>query len=192
MQPNLFSRSDLYRMLAAALIKKKPLPPECWSVVKFDEEVTAAGEEYDPDLFARHHDALITCVYYLVDFACRMPEWINLSLSNARVHQMCGVISDEIEQITYEPDEVVAAHGKLKSRLTAKLAVQTCLIYREETERVIVEKDRMKRHQRTVNPAKNKESNPISRSKQWQSALAQEIFQKVCGKKSASEQPGLF
>lgn len=128
MQPKLFSRSDLYGMLAAALIKKKPLPPDDWSVVKLDEEVSSAGSEYEPNLYLRHTDALATCVFYLVDFACRMPEWINLSTENERVREMCGELADEIEQITYEPEAVIAKHGKLKSWLKAILAVQTCWI----------------------------------------------------------------
>ncbi len=156
MQPNLFSRSDLYGMLAAALIKKKPLPPDDWSVVKLDEEVNRAGKEYNSDLFARHHDSFATCVFYLVDFARRMPEWISLSTENERVRKMCGELADEIEQITYEPEEVIAKHGKLKSWLKAILAVQTCWIYREETERVIAEKEEAKILSRTQQLIKSK------------------------------------
>jgi hypothetical protein len=121
-----------------------------------------------------------------------MPQWINLSTENKRVRQMCGELADEIEQITYEPDAVIARHGKLKSWLKAKLAVQTCLIYNEETARVIAEKEQEKRLQRTEKPNKNKEINLISQPKQWQSALAQEIFQKVSGRQNTSEQPTLF
>ena len=192
MQLNLYSRSDLYHMLAAALIKKKPLPPEFWSVVKLDEEVHCAGKEYNPDLFARHHDALMTCVFYLVDFARRMPEWISLSTENERVRKMCGELADEIEQITYEPEAVIAKHGKLKSWLKAILAVQTCLIYNEETARVIAEEEQANHLQRTQESAKDKECKPISQPQQWQSALAREILNKVSGKQSVSEQPGLF
>lgn len=191
-QPNIYARDEIYRMLLTALVKKKPLPPEDWSVVKLDEEVTSAGSEYEPSLYLRHQDALATCVFYLVDFACRMPEWINLSTDTARVREMCGELADEIEQITYEPDSVIAKHGKLKAWLKAKLAVQTCWIYREETMRVIAEKEQVKRLQRIEKPAKNKESKPISQPPKWQSVLAREIFQKVSGKKSASEQPSLF
>ena len=106
--------------------------------------------------------------------------------------KICGELADEIEQITYEPESVIARRGKLKSWLKAILAVQTCWIYREETTRVIAEKEEAKRLQKTVNPAKNKESKPLSQPKQWQSELAHSIFQKVSGKKSASEQPSLF
>ena len=133
----LYARDELYRMLAAALIKKKPMPPDDWSVVKLEEEVFHAGSEYEPNLYLRHRDALLTAVFYLVDFARRMPEWINLSTETSRVREMCGELADEIEQITYEPEAVIAKHGKLKVWLKAKLAVQTCLIYREETTRVI-------------------------------------------------------
>ncbi len=192
MQPILYARDELYRMLAAALLKKKPLPPDDWSVVKLDEEVRCAGREYNPNLFSRHQDALITSVFYIVDFARRMPEWINLSTENERVRKMCGELADEIEQITYEPDAVIARHGKLKSWLKAILAVQTCWIYREETTRVIAEKEQKKCLERTQKPTKNKENQPISKPNKWQSALAQQIFLKANGKQNASEQPSLF
>ncbi|HRH42964.1 MAG TPA: hypothetical protein PKY82_15145 [Pyrinomonadaceae bacterium] len=192
MQLNLYSRSDLYHMLAAALIKKKPLPPEGWSVVKLDEEVYRAGKEYNPDLFARHHDALITCVFYLVDFARRMPEWINLSPENEKVRKMCGELADEIEQITYEPEEVIAKHGKLKSWLKAILAVQTCWIYREETERVIAEKEEAKILSRTEQLIKSKSLEANAQKDKWQSDLARSIFNKVSGRQNPSEQPSLF
>jgi hypothetical protein len=188
----LYARDELYRMLTAALINKKPLPPSRWSVVKLDEEVRCAGKEYDPNLFSRHQDALLITIFYLVDFACRMPEWINLSNETERVRKMCGELADEIEQITYEPEAVIAQHGKLKSWLKAILAVQTCLIYRDETARVIAEKDHHKHLQRKQESTKDKESKLISQPQKWQSALAQQIFQKVSGKQSASEQPGLF
>lgn len=187
----LYARDELYRMFAAALIKKKPLPPKDWSVVKLDEEVRLAGKEYDSNLFSRHRDATLTSVFYLVDFARRMPDRVNLSTENERVRKMCGELADEIEQITYEPDAVIARHGKLKSWLKAILAVQTCWIYREETERAIAEKEQKKCLQKTEKPNK-KESIPISQPKQWQSALAQEIFQKVSGRQNSSEQPSLF
>ncbi|NJM51922.1 MAG: hypothetical protein HC846_00200 [Blastocatellia bacterium] len=191
-QPKLYARDELYRMLTTALIIKKPLPPESWSVVKLDEEVSRVGSDYEPSRYLRHQDALATCVFYLVDFACRMPEWINLSNTNERVREMCGELSDEIEQITYEPEAVIARHGKLKAWLKAKLAVQTCWIYREETERVIAEKKQAKRVQRIEKPDKIKERKPISQPKQWQSALAQEILIKVSGKQNSSKQPSLF
>lgn len=191
-QPKLYARDELYRMLTTALIKKKPQPPNDWSVVKFDEEVYQAGSDYEPNLYLRHTDAFVTCIFYLVDFARRMPEWINVSTTNERVRKICGELADEIEQITYEPEAVIAKRGKLKSWLKAILAVQICWIYREETTRVIAEKEEAKRLQRTENPAKNKESKPLSQPKQWQSEVAHSIFQKVSGKKSASEQPSLF
>lgn len=178
----LYSRDDLYRMFAAALIKKKPLPPDDWSVVKLDEEVYRAGKEYNPDLFARQLDALATSVFYLVDFARRMPEWINLSTENFLVCRMCGELADEIEQITYEPEVVIAKHGKLKSWLKAILAVQTCWIYREETERVIAEETETKRLRLINQPSKVETTNQISESDKWQSELARSIFQKVSGK----------
>ena len=193
-QPKLYARDELYRMLTTALITKKPLPPESWSVVKLDEEVSSAGSEYEPSIYLRHQDALATCVFYLVDFACRMPEWINLSTDTARVREMCGDLSDEIEQITYEPDAVIAKHSKLKAWLKAKLAVQTCWIYREETARVIAEKEEAKRRERIKQPAKIKNAEPISQTPKWQSDLARAIFQKVSGKsaENSSAQPSLF
>jgi hypothetical protein len=190
-QPKLYARDELYRMLTTALVKKTPVPPDDWSVVKLDEEVYRAERDYEPSIYLRHQDALATCVFYLVDFACRMPEWINLSTTNERVREMCGELSDEIEQITYEPEAVIARHGKLKSRLKAILAVQTCWIYREETDRVVAEEEQQKRLLRMAKPGK-KESNPISQTDKWQSDLARSIFNKVSGKQSASEQPGLF
>jgi hypothetical protein len=193
-EPTLYAREMLYRMLAAALIKKKPLPPNDWSVVKLNEEVYQAGKEYETNLHLRHHDALCTCIFYLVDFARQMPEWINLSTETARVREMCGDLADEIEQITYEPEAVIAKHGKLKAWLKAKLAVQTCLIYREETERVIAEEEEAKRLSRIKQPIKNPLPDSNSKPDKWQSDLARSIFQKVSGKSSenSSPQPSLF
>lgn len=178
-------------MLAAVLSKKKPLPPADWSVVKLDQEVSRAGSEYDSDLFSRHWDALLTSVFYLVDFARQMPERVNLSTTNERVRQMCGELADEIEQITYEPNEVIARHGKLKSWLKAILSVQTCWIYREETERVIAEEAQIKRRKRIPQSHQTTVAKSTQPGK-WQSALAKAIFQKVSGKQKVSEQPSLF
>ena len=190
----LYARDELFRMLAAALIKKKPLPPEDWSVVKLDEEVYRAGSDFEPNLFLRHSDALATCLFYLVDFARRMPEWINLSTETGRVREMCGDLSDEIEQITYEPEAVIAKHGKSKVWLKAILAVQTCLIYREETERVIAEEEEARRLSRIKQPIKKQMPGSNSKPDKWQSDMARLIFQKVSGKSSenSSAQPSLF
>jgi uncharacterized protein YdcH (DUF465 family) len=190
----LYARDELYRMLAAALIKKKPLLPEDWSVVKLDEEVYRAGSDYEPNLYLRHRDALATCLFYLVDFACRMPERVNLSIETQRVREMCGELADEIEKITYEPEAVITKHGKLKVWLKAKLAVQTCLIYREETERVIAEEAEAKRLSRTKQSLKDNTLNSSSQLDKWQSDLARSIFQKVSGKstENSSPQPSLF
>lgn len=193
--PNkLFARAEIYRILTIALIEKKPQPPDDWSVVKLDEEVYLSGSEYEPNLYLRHADALRTSIFYLVDFARRMPEWINLSTETARVREMCGELADEIEQITYEPEAVIAARGKLKAWLKAKLAVQTCLIYREETERVIAEEAEAKRLSRVKQPLKNNIPKSSSQQDKWQSDLARAIFQKVSGKSNekSSEQPSLF
>ncbi len=193
-QPKLYARDELYRMLAASLIKKKPQPPKDWSVVKLDEEVSRAGSDYEPIIYLRHHDALRTSVFYLVDFARRMPEWINLSTETMRVREMCGDLSDEIEQITYEPDSVIAKHGKLKAWLKAKLAVQTCLIYREETERVVAEEAEAKRLSRTKQPERCENTRSNSRQDKFKSDLARAIFQKVSSKptENSNAQPSLF
>lgn len=193
-QPKLYARDEICRMLMTALLIKKPLPPTGWSVVKLDQEVTHAGREFEPNLYVRHHDALASSVFYLVDFACRMPDRVNLSATNKRVRQMCGELADEIEQITYDPQAVIVRHGKLKSWLTAILAVQTCWIYREETERVIAEKEEAKRQLRTKQPAKTVKSAEIPPSPKWQSDLARTIFQKVSGNstENSSAQPSLF
>ena len=191
----LFARVEIYRILTEALIKKTPLPPKGWSVVKFDEEVFRAGREYDPDLHSRHKDALATSVFYLVDFASRMPEWINLSTTNERVREMCGELADEIEQITYEPEAVIARHGKLKGWLKAKLAVQTCLIYGEETERNIAEQDEAKCLRRLNQPKLDSREHSKPTAETSESSLARQIFQKVTGRaqeETASEQPSLF
>lgn len=180
----------LYLMLADALIKKKPSPPESWSVVEFGEEVRTSGKFFEPDRRLRHTDALLTSVYYLVDFASRMPEWIDLSTINERVRLMCGELADEIERITFDPERTIAEHSKLKSRLKAILAVQTCWIYREETDRRIAEMEEAKRQQRISPP--NKDNSSKNSSSKWQSALAKEIFQKVCDKQNSSAQPTLF
>lgn len=190
----LFARVEIYRILTEALIKKTPLPPKGWSVVKLDEEVYRAGKEYELDLYSRHRDALSTSIFYLVDFASRMPEWINLSTTNERVREMCGELADEIEQITYDPEAVIARHGKLKVWLKAKLAVQTCLIYREETERNIAEQDEAKRLRRLNQPKVNSPINSKPIAENVKSSLAREIFHKVTDKplRPASEQPSLF
>ena len=190
----LFARVEIYRILTEALIKKTPLPPQGWSVVKFDEEVYRAEKEYDPDLHSRHRDALCASVFYLVDFACRMPEWINLSTTNERVREMCGELADEIEQITYEPEAVIARHGKLKVWLKAKLAVQTCFIYREETTRNIAEQDEAKRLRRLNQPKVNSPHISKTIAENEKSSLARQIFQKVTrsAQDTASEQPSLF
>jgi hypothetical protein len=194
LENKIFPREETYRILTTVLIEKKPLPPAAWSVAGLDEEVFRAGREYEPDSFLRHKDALETAVIYLADFAHRMPEWINLSTTNARVRKMCEELAAEIGKITFNPDETIARHGKLKSQLKAKLAVQTCWIYREETERNINEEDEAKRlrrlNPRPVNLHNNSKSNAVNRKL----SLAQQIFQKVIGKaqQQDSDQPSLF
>jgi hypothetical protein len=80
---------------------------------------------------------LQTCLFYLIDFARRITDRINTTETNDRVKLLCRELSEEIEKITQQPAEVIEKHGKLKVWLKAILAVQTCLIYREETARNI-------------------------------------------------------
>src|ERR1041384_2884501 len=117
----LLARDEIYRMLAGVLAQKRPEPPAGWSVARLDEEVFRGGARVEPDLFRRHRDAVLTSVFYLVDFAGKMPDWINLSISSKRVREMCGELADEIEQITYEPEAVVKKRGRLKGWLKAIL-----------------------------------------------------------------------
>lgn len=193
-QHKLYARDEIYRMLAAALIEKKPQPPENWSVVKLDEEVTSAGRDYEPNLYLRHGDALLTAVFYLVDFARRMPERVDLSTETVRVHDMCGELADEIEQITYEPEAVIARDGKLKVGIKAILAVGTHLVYCDETDRFIAEEREAKRQSRIQLPVKNKTLDASSRQDKWLSDLARTIFQKVSveSNEKSSAQLSLF
>lgn len=190
----LFARCVIYEILLGALVNKSLAPPEGWSAARLDEEVYLAGKDYEPDLYLRHRDALCTSVFYLVDFARRMPERVNLSRANRRVRELCGELADEIEQITYEPDAVINRHGKLKIRLNAILSVQTCLIYREETARHIAEADEAKRLSRLNPPHADQPDKRIEKTKISRSSLARAIFQKVAGRaqEDASAQPSLF
>lgn len=190
----LLSKDDIYKILINALIEKLPLPPADWCRSKLDEEIRKATREYEPNAFVRQKDVLETSLFYLVDYALRMPERVNLNESNVRVKQMCEELAFEIEKITLEPEKVVEKHGKLKSWLSAILSVQTCLIYCEETDRYNAEQDEAKCLNRLAQ-AKRK-SLPIKRKSEdkWQSDLAKSVFQKVVGttNKDLSDQPSLF
>ncbi len=185
---------EIYPMLVVALAKKCPLPPADWSVVKLDEEVFKADKNYEPNQFLRQKDALHSALYYLVDFAVRMPERVDVSENNKRVCEMCRELAAEILKITVSPDEVIARHGKLKSWLKAILAVQLCFIYREETERYIAEQDEAKRIARLALPKTNLLFDVPIKEKNWQSALAKNIWQKANAQDAAesSEQLRLF
>ncbi len=189
-ETKLLTRDEIYLILINALVKKIPEPPVGWCASQYQRELWDMTEEYEPDPFLRQSDAVEKCLYYLVDFASRMPYWINVSETNVRVGNMCGDLADEIYLITREPETVIAKHGKIKAWLYAKLSVQTCWIYREETDRRIAEMEEAKRQQR-ISPLKKDNSSKNSSSK-WQSALAKEIFQKVCDKQNSSAQPTLF
>lgn len=105
-----------------------------------------------------------------------MPEWINLSTENERVREMCSELADEIEQITYEPEAVIAKHGKLKSWLKAILAVQTCLDLPWRNDGVIAEKEEAKILSRTQQLIKSKSLEANTQTDKWQSDLARSIF----------------
>ncbi len=196
----IFTRDEIYQKLIAALEHKEPLPPAGWCASQLDEELWRAGSDYEPDAFLRQDDALSTCFAYLVDFAMRMPEWINTTETNERVRKMCGELADEIEKITFAPGEIIGERGKLKSWLKAILSVQTCLIYREETERVIAEDDARKRATRLSPPKTGKSVAASADKEKWQSDFAKSIFEKTLGKtseklleqSSEQEQPSLF
>lgn len=194
----IFTRDEIYRKLVAALTDKQPLPPAGWCASQLDEELWRATKEYEPDAYLRQQDALRTCLAYLVDFAVRMPEWINTTETNARAKEMCAELADEVEKVTVKPDEIIDERGKLKSWLKAILSVQTCLIYREETARCIAEQDAAKRAARIAPLKVNQISAAPAEDKKWQSDLAKNIFQKAVGTSPAkvseqsSEQPSLF
>ncbi len=194
-EQKIFTRDEIYRKLLAALRDKRPLPPAGWCASKLDEELWRATRRYEPDAFLRQKDTLETSLCYLVDYAARMPERVNLTESNRRVKEMCEDLAIEIDKITREPDEVIARHGKLKAWLHAILSVQTCLIYREETERFIAEEKEAKRASRASEPPKN-DSPPVSANvkEKWQSDLARNIWRNAHNKMpdDFSGQPTLF
>ncbi len=195
----ILTTDEIYRKLIAALECKQPHPPVGWCASQLDEEIRRAGREFEPDAKLRQEDALQTCLFYLVDFARRMPEWINTTETNTSVKLLCLELSEEIEKITLRPAEAIERGGKLKVWLKAILAVQTCLIYREETARNINRQDEAKRAA-MFSPVKNKPVDDASfNEKERYSALAKNIFENVCGKssvkpsdKSPESQPSLF
>jgi hypothetical protein len=198
-QNKIFIRDEIYSILIRAITDKLPLPPAGWRASQLDEELWRATKEYEPDAILRQRDALETCLAYLVDFSARMPEWINTTESNGRVKKMCEELACEVEKITVSPAEIIATRGKLKSWLKAILAVQTCLIYREETTRVIAENDASKRAARLAPPKPNALFDAPAKAGTRQSDLAKNILQKVIGKTSAKPpeqssepQPSLF
>ena len=189
------TRGEIYQTLVAALNEKCPAPPKGWCASQLDEELWRATRKYEPDALLRQQDALQTSLFYLVDYASRMPERVNLTESNERVRKMCEELADEIEKITHRPGEIINERGKLKAWLKAILSVQTCLIYREETTRFIAEGDAAKREKRAAQ-VQNYSSPPTSKndSGKWQSDLAKNIFQKANAKiqPQSSDQPSLF
>lgn len=195
----ILTTEEIYRKLIAALECKEPHPPAGWCASQLDEEIRRAGRKFEPDARLRQEDALQTCLFYLVDFARRMPGWIDTTAGNDRVKLLCRKLSEEIEKITLRPAEAIERGGKLKVWLKAILAVQTCLIYREETARNINRQDEAKRAA-MFSPVKNKSVDDAPSNEEGRySALAKNIFENVCGKSSVKpaaespeEQPSLF
>lgn len=191
---------EIYRKLIAALERKEPHPPSNWCASQLDEEIRRAGREFEPDAKLRQEDALQTCFFYLVDFSRRMPEWIDTTAGNDRVKIFCLELAEEIEKITLRPAEVIEKHGKLKVWLKAILAVQTCLIYREETARFINQQDEAKRAAKFSPMKNNSLAGAVVKEEEWFSAVAKNIFENVCGKSSVKPsdkspdeaQPSLF
>ncbi len=195
----ILDRDEIYRKLIAALERKEPHPPADWCASQLDEEIRRAGREFEPDARLRQADALQTCLFYLVDFARRMPEWIDTTETNDRVKLACRELSEEIEKITLRPAEAIERRGKLKVWLKAILAVQTCLIYREETARNIKQQDEAKRAANFSPEKNNSLARSVVKEEERYSALAKNIFENVCGKSSAKPsekspetQPSLF
>jgi len=110
------------------------------------------------------------------------------------VKKTCDGLAVEIEKITVCPDEVIEKHGKLKVWLKAVLAVNTCLIYREETTRAIAREDEVKCAAKLSPPKGNSLFVSPPRQEKWKSDLAKTIFLKVADKRKekSSEQPSLF
>jgi hypothetical protein len=195
----ILATDEIYRKLIAALERKEPHPPAGWCASQLDEEIRRAGREFEPDARLRQADALETCLFYLVDFARRMPEWIDTTETNDRVKLLCRELAEEIEKITLRPSEVIEKHGKLKVWLKAILAVQTCMIYREETARNINRQDESKREAKFQQAKNNSLAAAPVEDKERHSALAKSIFENVCGKSSVKAsaespdvQPSLF
>lgn len=194
----IFTHDEIYPILARALTEKQPSPPAGWCASKLDDEILRATKVYEPDAFLRQQNALGDCLAYLVDFARRMPEWIDVTEKNERVREMCGELASEVEKIAFAPEEIINERGKLKSWLKAILAVQTCLIYREELAKKIAENDAAKRAARLAPVKTNSPAASLPSSDRPMSNLAINILQKVIGKspeksaENSSEQPSLF
>lgn len=195
----ILDRDEIYRKLIAALERKEPHPTAGWCASELDEEIRRAGREFEPDARLRQEDAIQTCLFYLVDFARRMPEWIDTTAGNDRVKLLCGELSEEIEKITLRAAGVIEKHGKLKVWLKAILAVQTCLIYREETARNINRQDEARRAAKFQQTKNSSLARAVVKEEERYSDLAKNIFENVCGKSSAKPsekspetQPSLF
>lgn len=192
----ILERDEIYKILLACLQEKRPEPPAGWSVVKLDEEVRRAGKEFDLDPLVRQDDALKTALFYLADFARRMPERVDLSENTMRVREICDDLAEEIEKITLKPDEVIRERGKLKIWLKAILAVQTSLIYRDETERYIAEQDERQREDRLQEIRKSSSGRaksvkpPQDEDEFFAAPVAAKVLKEI--QEIGSEQPSLF
>lgn len=189
----ILSRDEIYQTLIHAITEKRPLPPADWDLVKLEEEIRTATAQYDPNPLSRQQDALLTAVYYLVDFAVRMPEWIETTAKNERVEKTCRELAEELIKITEHPDEIIAERGKLKSWLKAILAVNTSLIYVEETEKAVA-RDREAKRLRQAASKNDLFSASHDEPRNQQTALAKNIWSKAQSKVAGehSEQQSLF
>jgi hypothetical protein len=184
----ILSRKEIYEILLRALKEKRPKPPRDWSVVKLGEEIYRATKEYESDMILRQEDALHTALYYLTDFARRMPDRVDLTENTMRVREICEDLAKEIERITLKPEEVIEERGKLKVWLQAILSVQTCLIYGDETERHIAERERVKKEERLEN--RKKQAAERRKKETDTRSLAKQIWKDTQDRQT--DQPSLF
>lgn len=191
-------REDIYKILITALTEKLPLPPSDWCASQLDEELRKATHEFEQNAILRQSDALETSLCFLVDFARRMPEWLDLSELNPRIEGMCLELSVEIEKIALLPESIIAERGKLKTWLKAILAVYPCFIYSEGLARRIADREEREKVKPLQEPTKSKKR-VLTRSEKhlgskWQSELAKTIFQKAREgqRESDTNQPTLF
>ena len=71
-----------------------------------------ATREFESNPFLRQKDALETSLCYLVDYALRMPERVNLTETNIRVKQMCEELAFELFEEDYKKACETLSKGK--------------------------------------------------------------------------------